>query len=53
MCAHFDDMYECSVCMDLVSGTYRGQKSSWQPLELALWVVVSHHVGARKGTWVF
>lgn len=38
------------VCMytTCVSGAPRDQRTVWDPLELELWIVVNHHVGARN-----
>lgn len=40
------------LCTTYVLEVCRGQKSVSEPLELELEMVASHHVGARKRTWV-
>lgn len=37
-----------SVFVDYMCSTHRGQKRASDPLELELWMVVSHHTGARN-----
>lgn len=44
-------IYVCVRTM-CVLDSLRGQKRSLAPLELELWVAVSHSVGARNLTWV-
>lgn len=39
----FLSVYLCTMCMP---DTHRGQKRVSNPLELELWMVVNHHVGA-------
>ena len=40
-------MYHFHAC-----SPWRSEESTGIPLELELWMVVSHHVGAENGTWV-
>lgn len=43
-------MHVCTTC---VSGVLlRSQKKAFNSLELELWMVASHHMGARTRTWV-
>jgi hypothetical protein len=41
--------YLCTMCMPSAS---EGQKRALDPLELELWIFVSHHVDSGKQTWV-
>ena len=43
----FGCMYVCPPCC--MSGVCGGQKNSLDLLEVELWMVVSHHVGAGNG----
>lgn len=40
------------ICTMCVPGAIGGQKGSMDPLELELWMVVNHHVGAGNRTQV-
>ena len=46
-------VYECflHVCTTYVFHAHRGRRAL-DPLELELWMVVSHHVNAANQTWV-
>lgn len=45
-------VYCVRVYTTYVPGAPRGQKRASNPLELELWVVVNHYVGAGNQTWV-
>lgn len=40
------------MCTTSMPSALGGQKKILDPLEQELWVVVSHHVGAKNQTWV-